>query len=364
MGMKNVPPYKEVLTHGFVVDGEGKKMSKSLGNVIAPKEVISKSGADILRLWTASSDYEVDIKLSDEILARLSDGYRKIRNTFRFFLSNLNDFDPLNNLRKTEDLKEIDLWMLSQLYGLIDKVTDAYLSREFHRVYRSIYDFCVYEVSSFYLDVVKDTLYVEAADSGKRRSVQTVLYHLLDNLCRMLAPIMPFTSEEVWSFAPIINKTESVHLAPWPDMNSDEKKWENVELNSKWIKILELRDHVLKLLEIKREKGAIGSSLDATVMFYSDNAEMREFLDRGVVLFPQLFKISQAFIMEKSDIDMEEIPGIPLKVKVLKASGSKCQRCWNYSENVGQNKEYSDLCERCYNIVLERRTNDKEKSIC
>jgi isoleucyl-tRNA synthetase len=354
MGMKRVPPYREVLTHGFVVDGEGKKMSKSLGNVISPRDIIKKSGADILRLWTASSDYEGEIKLSDEILARLSDGYRKIRNTFRFLLSNLSDFDPGKDIKKPEELEEIDRWILSQLYEIISKVTDSYTAWEFHRVYRDIYDFCVYEVSAFYLDVVKDTLYVEAENSGKRRSAQTAVYHLLDNICRMLAPIMPFTAEEVWSFSPVIDKTESVHLALWPDPEGDIGSWRDESLNSKWVRILRLRDQVLKVLEMKREKGLIGSSLEAAVVFYPGDTEMREFLEQTVSVLPRLFKISKADVTEEDEGGMEFIPGSSLKIKVLKAPGKKCQRCWNYSEEVGQNDEYPDLCERCYNIVAKK----------
>jgi len=348
---KGRAPYRQVLTHGFVVDGEGKKMSKSVGNVISPQEVMKKYGADILRLWVASSDYECDIKLSPEILERLADGYRKIRNTFRFLLSNLYDFDPAADAVGEDSLLEIDRWMLSQLHALLKNANDYYEKWEFHRVYRAVYDFCVYEVSSFYLDVLKDTLYIVAADSSERRSHQTVIFRILDILVRVMAPIIPFTCEEVWHHINLAGKEESVHISMWPDIDKDMAAWQDEELDAKWKTILSIRDSVMKVLELKREKGIIGSSLEAAVLLYATDGNMESFLRENMKKFPGLFKVSQASMLTSARSDMEEVAGLPLEVGTEKARGEKCQRCWNFSEEVGKKKDAPDLCERCYNVI-------------
>jgi isoleucyl-tRNA synthetase len=357
VAMNGDAPYREVLTHGFVVDGEGKKMSKSLGNVISPLDVMRKYGADILRLWTASSDYEGDIKLSEEILQRLADGYRKIRNTFRFLLSNLNDFEPGAHVQDHGDLSETDRWMLAGLYSLVEKVTEAYESRQYHKVYRAVYGFCVEQISSFYLDVSKDILYVDAPGSTRRRSVQTVLYYLLDTLCRLMAPVMPFTMEEVWSHLSMSEKCPSVHMADWPDMEALKEKWGDDGLRASWARLLSLREKIMKSLETKREEGLIGSSLDARLCFFAEDPEIRSYIDRFLDRIPLLFKVSQAEIKEVCAPGMEDVGDFPLKLGVEKARGEKCQRCWNYSQTVGDFAEYEDLCERCFNIVAERSGN-------
>ncbi|NQT32425.1 MAG: isoleucine--tRNA ligase [Candidatus Omnitrophica bacterium] len=357
MGTKGSAPYREVLTHGFVVDGEGKKMSKSVGNVIKPQDVMKKYGADILRLWVASSDYECDIKLSSEILERLADGYRKIRNTFRFLLSNLYDFDPAKDALDVDDLNEIDRWMLSRLYTLTKNISEHYGNWEFHKVYRSVYDFCVYEVSSFYLDVLKDTLYIEKPDSPERRAHQTAMFRVLHTLCRVMAPIMSFTSEEIWDHMNYDPKEESVHLAAWPDAEKDMKGWGSKELDDKWEKILAIRERVMKFLEVKREEGLIGSSLEAAVELYPDDENMRRFIAKDIDLFPGLLKVSQVDLMEEPSRGMESVQGLPLKVSVKRAKGRKCQRCWNFVETVGKNKEALDICVRCYDIISERSDN-------
>ncbi|MCK5451174.1 MAG: class I tRNA ligase family protein, partial [Candidatus Omnitrophica bacterium] len=350
-------PYKEVLTHGFVVDGDGKKMSKSLGNVISPQEVMKKYGADILRLWVASSDYDGDIKLSSEILERLADGYRKIRNTFRFLLSNLYDFEIDENMVSIEDLAEIDKWMLSQLADITDKITSYYDKWEFHKVYRTIYDFCVYEVSSFYLDVLKDTLYILEADSQERRSHQTVIFHIFDVLVRLLAPVMPFTSEEAWSYISFSGKKESVHMSDWPEISKLTVEWKNVRLDEKWGKMLKMRNGIMKHLELKREKGLIGSSLQAEVCLSSEDDETKSFIEENIELFPGLFKVSKVKHVATA---LEEIEGVSVRISVETARGEKCLRCWNYSETVGENKEFPDLCERCYSIMSERSANNAQ----
>ncbi len=357
MAMRGRAPYLKVLTHGFVVDGEGKKMSKSVGNVISPEDIMRKYGADVLRLWVASSDYEGDIKLSPEILERLADGYRKIRNTFRFLLSNLYDFEYPKNAVSLENLSETDRWMLSRLYSLTKDLTADYDHWEFYKVYREIYNFCVYEVSAFYLDVIKDVLYVSAADSRRRRSAQTVVFKLFNTLTRLLAPILSFTSEEAWGSISFEGKEESIHLSDWPDIATELAPWRDEDLDLRWKEILAIRDRVMKFLENKREKGIIGSSLEAALEFYPEDKERRGRLEKNIVLFQDLFKVSQAYIVDSMKDGMEDLTGLSLKVLVRKADGEKCLRCWNFSKTVGSNKDFPELCERCYSITSERSRN-------
>ncbi|MFH1837155.1 MAG: isoleucine--tRNA ligase [Candidatus Omnitrophota bacterium] len=358
MATEGKPPYKEVLTHGFVVDGEGKKMSKSLGNVISPQEIIKKYGADILRLWVASSDYEDDIKLSDEILQRLADGYRKIRNTFKFLLSNLYDFDADKNAVGADKLCEIDKWMMSQLEGLVKRVTLYYDRWEFHKVYRAVYDFCVYETSAFYLDVLKDALYVSEHDSEERRSHQTVIFKIFNTLDRLMAPIMPFTTDEAWGHLEYEGKEESVHMSDWPGQDNEADKWIDPELDAKWEHILKIRDNIMKHLEFKRESNEIGSSLEASVVLYSEDADVKNFISGNKELLPLLFKVSQVRVQEVKEEDMLDIEELKLSIRIEKAAGEKCSRCWNYSASVGNNKNFRDLCERCYNVLSERSGNN------
>ncbi|MFH1847391.1 MAG: isoleucine--tRNA ligase [Candidatus Omnitrophota bacterium] len=359
MAAKEQAPYKKVLTHGFVVDGKGKKMSKSVGNVISPQDIMPKYGADILRLWVASSDYMGDVKLSTEILERLADGYRKMRNTFRFLLSNLYDFDESKDtVDDSNMLSELDRWMLSRLGSLVTDVTGHYEKCEFYKVYRAIYNFCVYEVSAVYLDVVKDVLYVSGAGSFERRSGQTVIFNVLSILLRLVAPILPFTSEEAWQEIRMKDKEKSVHMADWPD--TEISGWKDQDLDVKWEKLLHLRNSVMKFLELKREKGLIGSSLEAAVIFCPEEENMAEFVRKNIDLFSVLFKISQAEAVESKDRDkyeFEKVEDMPLSIAVNKAKGEKCQRCWNYSETVGKSEEFLDLCKRCQDVILERSHN-------
>ncbi|MFH1878762.1 MAG: isoleucine--tRNA ligase [Candidatus Omnitrophota bacterium] len=358
MASKGRPPYRKVLTHGFVVDGEGKKMSKSIGNVISPEDIMRKYGADILRLWVASSDYEGDIKLSSEILERLADGYRKIRNTFRFLLSNLYDFTPESDLLGPEALSLTDRWMLSRLYSLLKEINEYYEKWELHKVYRAVYNFCVFEVSSFYLDVSKDILYISARDSKERRSVQTVLFRILGILLRTIAPILCFTAEEAWGYYSFSGREESVHMSAWPDIENDMRGWEDPELDRRWKDILEIRESVMKFLELKRQDGLIGSSLEASIAIYSGDSAMMGFIKENIIFFPALFKVSQADSLDMESDGMMDVPGYPLKIGINKARGAKCQRCWNFSETVGSSNEHSDLCDRCYNIITERSRSD------
>ncbi|MFH1665274.1 MAG: isoleucine--tRNA ligase [Candidatus Omnitrophota bacterium] len=351
------PPYRRVLTHGFVVDGEGKKMSKSTGNVISPQDIMKEYGADILRLWVASSDYEGDIKISGEILERLADGYRKIRNTFRFLVSNLYDFNPSKDAVEVDEMPEMDRWMLSRLSGLFRDVSGYYEKWELHKVYRAVYDFCVYEVSSFYLDVSKDTVYIVAPGSCERRFAQTVIFNILSVLSRVMAPMIPFTAEEIWGYMSFDKKEESIHLTDWPDIAGDMARWEDAALDDKWRDILSLRGDVMKLLEVKRGEGLIGSSLEGAIRIYPVSDKMRLFTRENLGLFRVLFKVSQAEALTEDDGSLEDIPGLGIKIGVVKASGEKCRRCWNFSGTVGIHKEFPDLCERCYNVIAERSGN-------
>ena len=361
VAMNGRAPYREVLTHGFVVDGDGKKMSKSLGNVISPEDIMKKYGADILRLWVAASDYEGDIKLSSEILERLADGYRKIRNIFRFLLSNLYDFDLARDAVDIEDMAEIDRWMMSRLSGLTGEVTGHYEEREFHKVYRRVYDFCVYEISSFYLDVLKDTLYIARPGSPEGRSPQTVIFRLLHVLTRVMAPIIPFTTEEAWGHMVFDGKEESVHMSDWPEETSLGGARADDELDAKWSRILEVRDRVMKLLELKREKGEIGSSLEAAITVFPTGGAAGDLVKENIGLFPTLFKVSQAKIADQADDDMEDISELDIRIKVGRAVGNKCQRCWNFSVTVGSDDDNPDLCGRCISVMVERSHDGNEE---
>lgn len=340
LAINGKPPYKSVLTHGFIVDGEGKKMSKSLGNVVRPQDIMKQYGADILRLWVSSSNYSDDIRISDEIIKRQADAYRKIRNTLRYLLSNLNDFDSKKDAIRPGDVKvEIDRWMLSRLSRLVADVTDSYDNFIFHKVYRLIYNFCIYEVSSFYLDVLKDRLYTFKKDSFQRRSAQTIIFIILDSLTKMLAPILSFTSEEVWQNYEGLRQNESVHLAAWPEYAN--KCWINESLDKKWNALIEVREKVLKALEEKRAQNIIGSPLEAKVVLSVKDAGLRKMLKENVQLLPTILIVSQA------DVDDKVPSGSEVNVAIHKADGKKCQRCWNYSVTVGQDKNHPEICKKC-----------------
>ncbi|GAW92594.1 isoleucine--tRNA ligase [Calderihabitans maritimus] len=345
-------PYRAVLTHGFLVDEEGRKMSKSLGNVTDPMEVIQKMGADILRLWVASADYRRDVAASPNIMRQMAEAYRKIRNTCRFLLGNLYDFDPARDRVAYQDLPEIDRWALLKLHKLIGRVTEAYRNYEFHIVYHAIHNFCVVDMSAFYLDILKDRLYTFKANSSGRRAAQTVLYEILYALVRLLTPILAFTSEEIWQHMPKPEGSPvSVQLSSWPVMKEE---YILPELEEKWKKIIEIRKEVAKALEKARREDIIGHSLDAAVDLYV-NKELFEFLQETAQDLAMIFIVSQARIhgpeenVPEGVYQAEEVEG--LKVKVSKAAGVKCERCWIYSETVGEHEEYPTLCRRCTDVV-------------
>ncbi len=380
VGNKGRSPYKTVLTHGFVVDGQGKKMSKSLGNVVAPQEVIKANGAEILRLWVSAEDYREDVRISREILDRLTEAYRKIRNTCRFLLGNLYDFNPetssevlssglvLNKVQENHALLEIDKWAMSRLQTLVEKVTIAYEKFNFYEVFHAIYNFCVVDMSSFYLDVLKDRLYTFKADSPERRAAQWVFYQILTTLTRLMAPILSFIAEEVWQglrqrvqgtgkrAESIKQKTqeieESVFLTLFPEVD---EKYLNRELEEKWEKLFLLRDEVNKALEMKRAEKFIGNSLEAKVVIYiAEGKEQRTLLTEYRDSLPTFFIVSDAEIADKSLDGSHKSSLIEgLEIKVERASGIKCQRCWNWSEMVGKIKEAPEICERCYKVIFK-----------
>jgi isoleucyl-tRNA synthetase len=342
-------PYKGVLTHGFVVDGEGKKMSKSLGNVISPEEVMKKYGADILRLWVASSNYRDDVRLSEEILERLADAYRKIRNTFKFLLGNVNDFDPKKNAVKTKDLPEIDRWMLSRLAGVIEDAERNYSGYAFYKVFRSVYNFCVYEISSLYLDILKDRLYTFGKNSPERRSGQTVLYEILTALLKILAPVLSFTAEEAWR--ELFPEEESVHLSRWHWEKGILAEWRDEALEAKWARLLEIREATLKALEEKRISNEIKSPLEARALLYSDTPEFKKFLKENARDLPALFITSQVEISDAAAEGAGKCANLPLSILIAKAKGKKCSRCWNYRETTGSDKKFTDICARCAKVI-------------
>ncbi|MFZ5799793.1 MAG: isoleucine--tRNA ligase, partial [Candidatus Omnitrophota bacterium] len=347
------PPFKAVLTHGFVVDGSGRKMSKSMGNVISPLEVIKDFGADILRLWVASSDYKEDIRISQQILERLIEAYRKIRNTLRFLLSNLYDFNPSVDASGYAELLELDKWALSRLFATMSAVNDSYEQFDFCTSYRQIYRFCNEELSAVYLDILKDRLYTFAADSRERRSAQTVLYHCLSVLVRMLSPILPFTCEEAFKYSPK-DKGEaaaaSVHLLDWA---AADPQWNNPAVEEKFRTLVELRPFVLKALEDFRASGKIGSSLEAKIILETIDGKRADYLEGCRNVLPEFFIVSQAEIQKVAGLSRaalsEEFKD--LSVVIEPAQGRKCSRCWNFRLEVGEVVEHPDLCGRCLGAI-------------
>ncbi len=343
-------PYKAVLTHGFLVDEKGRKMSKSLGNGIDPFEVINEMGADILRLWVASADYRSDVAVSPGILKQVSEAYRKIRNTFRYLLGNLYDFNYTKDKVSYEKLLEIDRWALLKLAQLVKRVTQAYDEYEFHVVYHAVHNFCAVDMSAFYLDVVKDRLYTTKPDSLERRSAQTVIYEICTALVKILTPILAFTTEEVWAHLPQQDKELSVQLAGWPEFD---ETYLDHQLEVKWEKILEIREVVTKALEEERRAKVIGHSLDARVQVYASD-ELYAFLKEMESDLANLFIVSQVEVYTLGEepegaYKSEEMPG--LAVQVLQATGIKCERCWTYAETVGQDQEHPTLCQRCVSVM-------------
>ena len=339
-------PYKRILTHGFTMDGQGRKMSKSLGNTILPKYITEKYGADILRLWVSSVDYREDVRISENILQQMSDAYRRIRNTARFLMGNLNDFDYEKDKVDYKDMFEIDKWAMHKLEELKAKTTEFYDKYEFYSLFQEITYFCSMEMSAFYLDIVKDRLYCEGKDSIERRSTQTVLTEVLKVLVRIISPVLSFTADEIWERIPeALKEEESVHLSKWVDANPE---YINGELAQKWDKIARIRREVNKKLEAERQAGLIGHSLDAKVLLNVVNDEYSFIKDYTESEVSDLFIVSQVKFVNDS-LAESEIEGISIAVE--KASGEKCERCWKYDEKVGHNHNHPDVCPRCAGVL-------------
>jgi len=364
MGARGRAPYKAVLTHGFILDQKGEAMSKSKGNVIAPESIIEKLGADVLRLWVASEDYREDVKISQEIVDRISDAYRRIRNTFRFLLGNLGDFFPGKDSVPYEQLGEFDRWALHQLADLTRRVTKAYENFEFHKVYHFVHSFCVVEMSALYLDIVKDRLYAPSHAIPERRGAQTVLHEMARTLAGLLAPILPYTMEEVHQFFlratsiqetnPMIDGTalvSSIHLEDFPEVHTD---WIKPEIAGKWDNLLKYRDACVKILEEARRRKEIGHSLDARVILHTTSDEVRAFLEPYSGFMADFCIVSDFSIEKVSALDKDTVPieGMPeVTITVEKAPWKKCSRCWKLHSETGSDNRHPETCPRCAGVL-------------
>ena len=345
----NGAPYKQIITHGWTVDGEGKKMSKSLGNGIAPQEIVSKYGADILRLWVASADYHADIRISPEILKQISDNYRKLRNTARYCLSNLYDFNPDSDMVSNDELEELDKYALMKLDEVLEIARNAFEVYDYHTAAHSLHNFCVVEMSNFYFDVLKDRLYTSAPESKTRRAAQTVLYKVLDALTLILTPILAFTADEIWQAMPHDKSRngESPLFNEIPQPNFIEA---DSEFIAKWDRIHSVRYDVQKALELARNEKIIGKPLEAKVSLYADG-ELYDFLKSVEAQLPEIF-ITSSVTVENGEGEVKgDVEG--LSVTVSKADGEKCERCWKFSDTVGQDKNHPTLCAHCAKVMKE-----------
>jgi isoleucyl-tRNA synthetase len=346
-------PYKAVLTHGYVVDSKGRKMSKSVGNGVDPKDIIKRMGADILRLWAASADYKKDISASDEIFKQMTEMYRKIRNTVRFALSNLYDYDPDQNKVDYADLKEIDQYALLRMNHLIENVEKAYATYDFYMVLQHIHNYCVLDLSALYMDVIKDRAYASTKDSVDRRAVQTVLHEIVYNLTLLLTPVLAYTTEEIWNYIPKkAGEPVSVQLCDFPEVDP---RYTNEALKAKFDTVLELKEEVNKALELARGEKKIGNALQAEVVLYVAG-ELKEFVIASKNDLSTWFISSQVRIEDLADAPEDALEAMnmkDLKCKIEQAKGEKCQRCWIFSEELGTNPEHPTLCPRCSKVIME-----------
>jgi len=351
VGTRGNAPYKNVLTHGFVVDGKGKAMHKSSGNVIAPEELIKKYGAEIIRMWVAGEDYRDNIRLSKEILQRLTEAYRRIRNTCRYLLGNLSDFDPEADQVPYEQMEELDRWALHQLQELSTRILIAYEEFNFHLVYHNLHNFCVLDLSAFYLDIIKDRLYTSPEKSAARRSAQTAMNEILETLVRLMAPVLSFTAEEIWQHMNDKDRLTSVHADLFIPVN---ESYKDTELAERWETIIAVRKEATKALELARKEKKIGHPLDASVTIGLP-PELMEKLTPYRDQFRAILIVSGADILEAGQLDdgieSETIPG--LKVRVSPSTDQKCERCWIHDETVGQDNSNPTICKRCLDVLDE-----------
>ncbi|HEY0365508.1 MAG TPA: class I tRNA ligase family protein, partial [Pyrinomonadaceae bacterium] len=332
-------PYDAVITHGWTLDAQGRAMHKSAGNAVEPDKVIKQSGAEIIRLWCASSNYFDDMRASDEILQRVTDGYRKLRNTARFALGNLAGFDPARDAVPYDEMEEIDRWALAELDGVTKELLAAYEAYEFHNVNRALFNFATVTLSARYFDIIKDRLYTFAPRNKARRSAQTALLEIADSLARMLAPILVFTADEIWENLPD-RKEPSIHLALLPKA-ADKSR---AELSAEWERLFAIRDDVLRALEEARVAKQIGSSLEAKVTLQASGSAL-ELLQRHRGDLRYLFIVSEVELGKAAE------EGVSIAISV--ADGEKCERCWNYSTRVGESERYPTVCERCVAALKE-----------
>ena len=348
VGTRGRAPYRSVLTHGFVVDGTGKAMHKSAGNVIAPEDLIKKYGAEIIRLWVAGEDFRDNIRLSDEILQRLVEAYRRIRNTCRFLLGNLYDFDPSKDQVPYARMEELDQWVLHRLQELAERVLKAYDSFEFHPVFHNLHNFCVLDLSAFYLDILKDRLYVSAPRSRARRSAQTALHEILETLVRLMAPVLSFTADEIWQAMGGQNRSASVHMETFLPVK---KEYKNEALAERWEHLLKVRKEVTRAMEIERKNKTIGHSLDAALTLGLP-ADLLAHLEPYREALPFLFIVSSVTPLPLEQVATGyDAEGIRVKVELSK--DPRCERCWVHDPAVGKNKEQPGLCKRCLDALAE-----------
>ena len=353
IGVRGVAPYRSVLTHGFTVDAKGMKMSKSRGNVVAPQKVMNSLGADILRLWVAATDYRTEMNVSDEVLKRMADAYRRIRNTARFLLANINGFDPAKDQVQPSDMLVLDRWILQRADQLQQELHDAYERYEFHNIYQKLHNFCAVDMSSFYMDVVKDRQYTTQKDSLARRSTQTAMYHVIEAMVRWMAPILSFTAEEIWSYIPG-ERGKSVFLETWYDMPEVTTQSETMGLDY-WQRVLEVRMSVSRELEKLRVTKEIGSSLDAEVDLYVDDTLYADLaLLEDELRFVLIVSYARIHPMSDMPATAEKV-SLPdqteLGISTSASSHTKCVRCWHHREDVGQHNAHQELCGRCVENV-------------
>ena len=352
-GIKHRAPFRAIVTHGWTLDEKGQPMSKSLGNTLYPNEIVERWGADLLRLWVASVEYQADVKMSERVMTQLSEAYRKIRNTFRFALGNLADFDPSRDAVANGHLDEIDRWMLERTAELVNKCREWYGAYDFHRVYHAVHDFCVVDLSAFYFDVLKDRLYTKAASHKSRRSAQTAIWKISSALVRLMAPVLVFTAEEIWKYLPKgMGEQPSVHMALFPDAESLITKLDAQERDA-WEELARVRSAVLVKLEEARNVKSIGGALEAKVSLYSSRPKLQNILKSYARQLPALFIVSQVDVLDSAPVSSNGGETADLAVLIGKADGAKCERCWNYSTHVGENSRYPTICERCTEALAE-----------
>ncbi|WP_419571798.1 class I tRNA ligase family protein, partial [Rheinheimera sp.] len=348
VAIKHQAPYKQVLTHGFTVDGEGRKMSKSLGNVVAPQDVMNKLGADILRLWVATTDYTSEMTVSDEILNRAADKYRRIRNTARFLLANLKGFNPATDALPLEQLVQLDLWLVQRAAKLQQEIVDAYDNYQFHQVSQKLMNFCTVELGSFYLDVIKDRQYTAKTDSQARRSCQTALYHVIQAMVRWMAPIMSFTAQEIWEAIPG-QATEFVFTDVWyQGLNAVPAGQFS---DAFWQQLLQVRDEVNKVLEAARRDGKIGASLQAEVILYAQGQLAADLTAIGDELRFALITSTAVVSADAAPAEATATELAGLSVLLNASTAAKCDRCWHHRHDVGMNPAHPLICLRCVDNV-------------